>query len=74
MMEDEDDEMNRVATVRAESSFCNSAIHSIMQRSQKKMTGDRGTVSARPALPRAAWPGLLVSFFQKGYLDEKILV
>ena len=26
MMEDEDDEMNRVATVRAESSFCNSAI------------------------------------------------
>ena len=38
MMDDDDDEMNRVATVRAESSFCNSAIHSIMQRSQKMST------------------------------------
>ena len=54
MMEDDDDEMNRVATVRAESSFCNSAIHSIMQRSQK-MTGDRGTVSPGLATCGLAW-------------------
>ena len=55
-MMDDDEEMNRVATVRAESSFCNSAIlNSLDNAAQSKMTGDRGTVSPGLATCGLAW-------------------